>query len=69
MMEVYLDNSATTRPAEKVIAAMTQAMTEGWHNPSALYRPAMNVEKELSHVREVCLKAAGAADHLHCRWH
>ena len=61
MMEVYLDNSATTRPAEKVIAAMTQAMTEGWHNPSALYRPAMNVEKELSHVREVCLKAAGAA--------
>ena len=60
-MEVYLDNSATTRPAEKVIAAMTQAMTEGWHNPSALYRPAMNVEKELSHVREVCLKAAGAA--------
>ena len=61
MMEVYLDNSATTRPADAVVAAMTQAMTEGWHNPSALYRPAMNVEKKLSHVREVCLKAAGAA--------
>ncbi|MBR4081533.1 MAG: cysteine desulfurase [Clostridia bacterium] len=60
-MEIYLDNSATTRPAASVVAAMTQAMTEGWHNPSALYRPAMEAEKRLAHVREVCLKAAGAA--------
>lgn len=62
-MAVYLDNSATTRPSAAVIAAMTEAMTVGWHNPSSLYRPAMEAEKRLTAAREICLKAAGAAGH------
>ena len=62
-MGVYLDNSATTKPSEAVLAAMTEAMTAGWHNPSALYRPAMEAEKRLDAAREACLKAAGAAGH------
>ena len=38
---VYLDNSATTRPSDAVVSAMLRVLTENWHNPSALYQPAM----------------------------
>ena len=34
-MEVYFDNSATTRVLDKVVAAMDQMMTENYGNPSA----------------------------------
>lgn len=61
MKEVYLDNSATTKPSEAVLRVMTESLTEGWYNPSALYRPAMDVEKKIKSAREVCLNAAGAA--------
>lgn len=60
-MEVYLDNSATTRPSDAVVAAMLDAMQTHWHNPSALYRPALEAEKLIRAAREACLKAAGAA--------
>ena len=60
---VYLDNSATTRPSDAVVAAMLRVLTENWHNPSALYQPAMQAEKLMSAAREACLKAAGAAGH------
>ncbi len=60
-MEVYLDNSATTKPAKAVVEVMTRTLTEEWYNPSALYRPAMEAEKKLNAARETCLKAAGAS--------
>ena len=60
---VYLDNSATTRPSDAVVSAMLRVLTENWHNPSALYQPAMQAEKLMSAAREACLKAAGAAGH------
>ncbi len=63
MRTIYLDNSATTCPSEQVVRAMLGAMTETWHNPSALYRPAMDAERLMSAARETCLKAAGAAGH------
>lgn len=59
-MEVYLDNSATTRPSDAVVTAMSAAMAQHWHNPSALYRPAMAVEKLVDAARTACLDAAGA---------
>lgn len=62
-MEVYLDNSATTRPSDVVVTAMSAAMTQTWHNPSALYKPAMQAEKLVSAARKSCLDAAGAAGH------
>ena len=34
---IYLDNSATTKPCPEAVAAMTNALTEDWGNPSALY--------------------------------
>lgn len=60
-MEVYLDNSATTRPSDEVVHVMLGAMRSYWHNPSALYKPAMEVEKLTRSARESCLRAAGAA--------
>ena len=60
---VYLDNSATTRPSDAVVSAMLRVLTENWHNPSALYQPAMQAEKLMTAARESCLKAAGAAGH------
>ena len=63
MRNVYLDNSATTRPSDAVVSAMLRVLTENWHNPSALYQPAMQAEKLMTAARETCLKAAGAVGH------
>lgn len=59
-MNAYLDNSATTKPSEAVAAAVRDLMEGGWYNPSALYRPALEIQKKLDGVRETVLKAAGA---------
>lgn len=59
-MKVYLDNSATTRPSEAVRNRVARAMESGWYNPSALYQPAMETQKEIDAVREAVLEAAGA---------
>ena len=59
-MNVYLDNSATTRPSAAVAAAVAQGMESGWYNPSALYKPALEIQKQIDGVRETCLRAAGA---------
>lgn len=63
MRQIYLDSSATTRPSDAVVSAMLGVLTENWHNPSALYQPAMQAEKRMTAARESCLKAAGAAGH------
>ena len=34
---IYLDNSATTKPCKEAVEAMTDALSEHWGNPSALY--------------------------------
>ena len=52
-MICYLDNSATTRPQEGVVRVMEQCMLEGFYNPSALYAPAVQVEKSLTACREL----------------
>ena len=59
-MNAYLDNSATTKPSAAVAAAVRELMEGGWYNPSALYKPALEIQKKLDGVRETCLKAAGA---------
>ena len=50
-MQVYLDNSATTRPCAQAVEAVAQSMTEAFHNPSALYAPAMRAEHALADAR------------------
>lgn len=51
-MNVYLDNSATTRPFEAVVEAMNKSMLEGFYNPSALYAPAMYAERGMTDARK-----------------
>lgn len=60
-MTVYLDNSATTRPSDAAMRCVRENMEGGWYNPSALYKPALEVQKRIEGVRETCLRAAGAA--------
>ncbi len=59
-MTAYLDNSATTKPSQAVRDAVLGWMENGWYNPSALYRPALEAEKEMEAVRLLCLDAAEA---------
>ena len=62
-MEAYLDNSATTRPSEAVAALVQQLMTGGWYNPSALYKPALDIQTRMSETRKICLEAVHGAGH------
>ena len=57
---IYLDNSATTRVCEAAAQAAVQCMTEGYFNPSALYMPAMTVEKQMNACRDQILRAVDA---------
>lgn len=57
---IYLDNSATTRPCAAAVAGACRAMEESWHNPSALYGPAVDAEREMASVRARIARAVGA---------
>ena len=35
---IYLDNAATTRPCAEAVAAVNDALTARWGNPSAVHR-------------------------------
>ena len=60
-MQVYLDNSATTRPCREVTALTAEMAENAWFNPSALYKPALDIQKRIDRARETILNAAGAA--------
>ena len=57
---IYLDNSATTKPCPEAVAAMTQAMTENWGNPSALYSFGIETTHALRDARQKVAAAMGA---------
>ncbi len=57
---IYLDNSATTRPCPEAVEAMMAALTEGWANPSALYRFGIAASHALKEARAAVAKAMGA---------
>ena len=60
MKEIYLDNSATTKPCSKAIKYMTDAVVENWGNPSSLHILGMNAEIAVSDARECVAKFIGA---------
>ena len=57
---IYLDNSATTKPCQQAVAAMTSALTEGWANPSALYDFGIDAARSLRNARSQVAAAMGA---------
>lgn len=59
MMEVYLDNSATTKVLPCVASLMTQVMCEDYGNPSSMHRKGVEGEQYVRYAKEViakCLK-------------
>ena len=57
---IYLDNSATTKPCPEAVAAMQQAMTESWGNPSSLYDFGIDTARQMHAARTQVAKALGA---------
>ena len=57
---IYLDNSATTKPCAEAVEAMTNALTVGWANPSALYSFGIDAAHGLRTARQDVAKAMGA---------
>ena len=57
---IYLDNSATTKPCKEAVAAMTDALTEHWGNPSALYGFGIDAAAMLRSARHKVAAAMGA---------
>ncbi len=56
-MEVYLDNSATTRCFDDVAALMTQAMCRDYGNPSSLHLKGVQAETYIRYAKETIAKA------------
>ncbi len=56
MMEVYLDNSATTKCLPEVAALMTRIMCDEYGNPSSLHKKGVESEKYVRYAREVIAK-------------
>lgn len=51
-MEVYLDNSATTRAFPEVVELMTKIMCEDYGNPSSLHMKGVQAEQYLRYAKE-----------------
>lgn len=58
--EVYLDNSATTRPCKTAVEYINKALTEEWGNPSSLHLLGINAETAVTEAREFTARSIGA---------
>ena len=61
-MDIYLDNSATTKPYEEVIQKMIYALSIDYANPSSLHKKGIEVEKNIKAIRQEIAKTLGAKD-------
>ena len=61
-MELYFDNSATTKPYDSVIEVMSEAMREYWGNPSSLHTKGYEAEKKLTEARKIILDSLNIRD-------
>ena len=59
---IYLDNSATTRPFDCVVDAMSACMRDTWFNPSAAYKPAVDVDRQMRLCRQTIARQLGAQE-------
>lgn len=55
-MEVYLDNSATTKPYDEVVEAVADTMKNYYGNPSSAHRLGMRAEQKLNESRDIIAK-------------
>ncbi|SHH25252.1 cysteine desulfurase family protein [Tepidibacter thalassicus] len=61
-MEIYLDNSATTKSYREVVDKMIYALTEEYGNPSSIHRKGVIVEREIKNVRNEIAKFLGVKE-------
>lgn len=60
-MEVYFDNSATTKPYKEVCEKMSLAMGEYFANPSSLHKLGLKSQRRLTEAREFIAKTINAS--------
>ncbi|MCI8608216.1 MAG: cysteine desulfurase [Firmicutes bacterium] len=60
-MQIYLDNSATTRQYDQVTEVMTEVMRGTWGNPSSLHMMGVEAEKMVRASRKICGSAISAS--------
>lgn len=60
-MEIYMDNSATTRPYSEVIDEMVNVMKNYYGNPSSLHSLGLKAEKKLKEAREILAGSINAS--------
>jgi len=56
MKEIYLDNSATTKPLDDVINKMTTVLKNNYGNPSSLHNKGLDAEKIIKSARKKIAK-------------
>ena len=59
---IYLDNAATTKTSEEVVAAMLPYFTEYYGNPSSVYEFASESKKAVSNARRTIAETLGAQE-------
>lgn len=60
-MEIYLDNAATTKPCPAAVAAVMEALTENWGNPSAVHQLGLRAEKAVKRARQQVAAVLGCS--------
>jgi len=61
--DVYLDNSATTRPYPEVIGLMSRVQAETFGNPSSMHEKGLAAEKLIGEARRQIATVIGAREH------
>lgn len=60
-MTVYFDNSATTKPCEESIDAVTKMLKSDWGNPSSLHAPGVDAMTHVIKARETIARSLGVS--------
>ena len=61
-MEIYLDNSATTKPYQEVVDKMVLALTTQYGNPWSIHKKGIEVEREIKEIRRNIARSLGAKE-------
>ena len=62
MSEIYLDNSATTRPCRAAVDKIVEVLTTKFGNPSSLHEKGFEAEKEVEGARKILEKSLNATE-------
>lgn len=61
MREIYLDNSASTKPCRAAVDKVLEVFTNNFGNPSSLHEKGFEAEKEVESARKIIAKSLGSS--------